>query len=239
VFIAFTIFIGYGTFAKPHPEEVYNPKPEVNDPPKFESINVDFPVKEGNLPKIDTDEPRTCTRVVVSINFLVTDPDEDWVTITADIDGDDKFDDFKKKTKSGKVVTLKRTFDTEGEYWIKYRACDIKGLCTSVLKFKIKSILCPPKIVEFATATERIGVGDEVSMSLRSWDAQSDKVRYEIDWDDDGVFEHVTAYYPPQKKVKVKHAFNEPGAHVISARSCDKFDGCSDVQRRTVNVKVE
>lgn len=223
--------------AKSHPDEVYNPQPEVNDPPKFESVDADFPVSEGNLPGIDTDEARTCSRIPVKIRFLVTDPDGDDVTVMVDFDDDGKFDDFKKKTKSGKAVTVKKTFDMVGEYWIKYMACDTKGLCTAVLKFKVKMVLCPPKLVEFATKTERVGVGDKVYMSLRSSDPQGDKVRYEIDWDDDGMFEDVTAYYPVKKRITVNHAFGQSGAHVISARCCDTLDGCSDVQRRTVIVK--
>jgi hypothetical protein len=223
--------------AKAHPEEEYNPQPEVNDPPKFESVNADFPVTEGNLPGIDTDEARTCSRVPVKIIFLVTDPDGDAVTVMVDFDDDGNFDDFKKKTKSGKAVTVKKTFDQVGEYWIKYKACDTKGLCTAVLKFKVKMVLCPPKLVEFATKTERVGIGDKVYMSLRSSDPQGDKVRYEIDWDDDGMYEDVTAYYPVKKRITVSHAFLQSGAHVISARCCDLLDGCSDVQRRTVMVK--
>ncbi len=92
-------------------------------------------------------------------------------------------------------------------------------------------------IIEFATKTERIGVGDKVSMTLRSQDTHGEKVRYEVDWDDDGQYEDVTAWVKPSAKVVVKRAFKEPGAHVISARVCDP-DGCSEVQRRTVNVKA-
>lgn len=212
-------------------------QPEVNDPPRFESVDVDFPVKEGNLPGIDTDEARTCSRIPVKVTFLVVDPDGDKVTIMVDLDGDGKFDDFKKKTKSGKAVVMKKKFDQIGEITVKYRACDTKNLCTAVLKFEIKMVLCPPKMVEFATGTKRVGPGDKIFMKMRASDAQNDKVRYEIDWDDDGLFEHVTPYYPPKKRITVSYAFKQSGAHVISARCCDALDGCSEVERRTIMVK--
>jgi hypothetical protein len=218
-------------------DEEYNVQPEVNDPPKFESMDVDFPVTEGNLPGIDTDEPRTCARTPVKVTFLVVDPDKDKVTVFVDLDGDDKFDDFKKTTKSGKAVVMKKTFPDLGPVLVKYKACDVKKLCTAVLKFKIEMVNCPPKLVEFATGTERVDVGDKITMKLRASDAQNDKVRYEIDWDDDGEYEHVTPAYPPKKRITVTHAFNESGAHVISARVCDELDGCSEVERRTVIVQ--
>jgi hypothetical protein len=218
-------------------DEEYNVQPEVNDPPKFESMDVDFPVTEGNLPGIDTDKPRTCARTPVKVTFLVVDPDGDKVTVFVDLDGDDKFDDFKKTTKSGKAVVMKKTFPDLGPVLVKYKACDVKKLCTAVLKFKIEMVNCPPKLVEFATGTERVDVGDKITMKLRASDAQNDKVRYEIDWDDDGEYEHVTPYYPPKKRITVTHAFKESGAHVISARVCDQMDGCSEVERRTVIVQ--
>ncbi len=219
-------------------DEEFNPQPEVNDPPKFESMDVDFPVTEGNLPGIDTDEPRTCARTPVKVTFLVVDPDGDKVTVLVDLDGDDKFDDFKKTTKSGKAVVMKKTFPDLGPVHVKYRACDVKKLCTAVLKFKIEMVNCPPKLVEFATGTERVDINDKIHMKLRASDAQNDKVRYEIDWDDDGEYEHVTPYYPPKKRITVNHAFKTSGAHVISARVCDELDGCSEVERRTVIVQA-
>ncbi|MFH1436128.1 MAG: hypothetical protein ABIJ56_10475 [Pseudomonadota bacterium] len=212
-------------------------QPEVNDPPKFESITVDFPVKEGNLPGIDTDQPRGCVRVAVMISFLVSDPDNDKVTVMVDLDGDGKFNDFKKKTKADKAVVWKKKFTEVGEVWIKYKACDVKGLCTATLKFKLEMITCPPKIVEFATKTERVGSGDRVFMTLRSSDPQDDMVRYEADWDDDGAYEEVTPYGKPSKRITLKHTFSTSTSHVISARVCDALDGCSEVERRTVVVK--
>ncbi len=212
-------------------------QPDVNDPPKFENITVDFPVKEGNLPGIDTDKPRGCVRVAVKISFLVSDPDNDKVTVMVDLDGDGKYNDFKKKTKAGKAVVWNKKFKEVGEVWIKYKACDVKGLCTATLKFKLEMITCPPKIIEFATSTERVGTGDRVFMTLRSSDPQDDNVRYEVDWDDDGAYEEVTKYIKPSKRITLKHTFNTSTSHVISARVCDALDGCSEVERRTLVVK--
>jgi hypothetical protein len=215
----------------------YPHQPEVNDPPKFEDVDVDFTVTEGNLPGIDTDEPRTCSRTPVKVTFLVKDPDGDKVKIMVDLDEDGKFDDFRKVTKSGKKVVMKKKFDLIGDVTVKYRACDVKGLCTAVLKFKIGMVLCPPKLVEFMTGTKRLEVNDRIIMTLRASDAQNDKVRYEIDWDDDGAFEEITPYYPVKKRVTVKHVFKKSGSHVVSARACDENDGCSEIERRTVVIK--
>ena len=224
--------------AKAHPDEVYNPKPEVNDPPKVEDLNVSFTVTEGNLPGIDTDEPRTCSRTPVKVTFLISDPDGDKVTVLVDLDGDGKFDDFKKTAKAGKPVVMKKSFDQIGKVVIQYKACDAKGLCTAELKFAVTMVLCPPRLVEFHTGSERVGIGDKITMKLRASDAQNDKVRFEVDWDDDGVFEQVSSYFPVKKRITVTHAFQTSGMHVISAQACDELDGCSEVERRSIIVKA-
>jgi hypothetical protein len=224
--------------AKSHENEVYNPQPEVNDPPKIEDLNVSFTVTEGNLPGIDTDEPRTCSRTPVKVTFLVSDPDGDKVTVMVDLDGDGKFDDFKKTVKAGKPIVMKKSFDEIGKVLIKYKACDAKGLCTAELKFAVTMVLCPPRLVEFHTGSERVGIGDKIIMKLRASDAQNDKVRFEVDWDDDGVFEQVSSYFPVKKRITVTHAFQTSGLHVISAQACDELDGCSEVERRSIIVKA-
>lgn len=213
-------------------------QPEVNDPPKFEKVTVDFAVTAGNLPGVDTDEPRTCARTPVTISFLVVDPDGDKITVTVDDDDDGVFNDFKKSAKAGSAIVLKKKFAAPGRVLLRYRACDAGGLCTAILKLSFSMVACPPSVVEFATGSERVGVGDKVHMTLRARDAQDDPVRWEIDWDDDGTFEQVTKYGKASAKVKVSHAFKEPGAHVVSARCCDASEGCSETVRRTLSVKA-
>jgi hypothetical protein len=212
-------------------------QPEVNDPPKFEKVTVDFAVAAGNLPGVDTDEPRTCVRTPVTISFLVVDPDGGKVTVTVDDDGDGVFNDFKKTAKAGSAIVLKKKFAAPGPVPLRYRACDAGGLCTGILKLSFSMVACPPVVVEFATGSERVGVGDKAHMTLRARDAQEDPVRWEIDWDDDGVFEQVTKKGKPSRRVTVTHAFTTPGAHVVSARCCDD-EGCSATQRRTLSVKA-
>jgi hypothetical protein len=207
-------------------------QPQVNNPPEIQEFSISFGVKAGNLIGIDTDDPRACTRVQVNFAVTVKDHEGDLVTVSMDLDGDKKLDDAKKKVKGEGTAVGKRTYKEVGPVQVRYRACDKKGLCSQILRAEFNVVLCPPELNKIHTDVldgdlDKVGV-----MTLTSRDKQNDKVYYEVDWDDDGVFETKTKLSLPDKPVTLKHTFPDRLLHIVSLRVCDTQDGCSETETR-------
>lgn len=204
----------------------------VNNPPEIEEFSISFGVKAGNLIGIDTDDPRACTRVQVNFAVTVKDHEGDLVIVTMDLDGDKKLDDAKKKIKGEGTAVGHKTYIDLGPMQVRYRACDKKGLCSQILRSEFNVVLCPPEFHQIHTTVDEGDLDKTGIMTLKARDKQNDKVYYEVDWDDDGVFETKTKMGPPTKSVTLKHTFPDRLLHIVSLRVCDTLDGCSETETR-------
>lgn len=207
-------------------------QPQVNNPPEIQEFSISFGVKAGNLIGIDTDDARACTRVQVNFAVTVKDHEGDLVTVTMDLDGDKKLDDAKVKVKGEGTAMGKKTYKDVGPVQVRYRACDKKGLCSQILRAEFNVVLCPPELLKIHTDVKDGDLDKVGIMTLTSRDKQNDKVFYEVDWDDDGVFETKTKLGPPDKPVTLKHTFPDRLLHIVSLRVCDTTDGCSEIETR-------
>lgn len=207
-------------------------QPQVNNPPEIVEFSISFGVKAGNLIGIDTDQPRACTRVQVNFSVTVKDHEGDLVTVTMDLDGDKKLDDAKVKVKGSGAAVGHRTYSEVGPVEVRYRACDKKGLCSQILRAQFEVITCPPEFHQIQTSVDEADLDKTGTMTLLARDKQDDKVYYEVDWDDDGVFETKTKLGPPSKPVTLKHTFSDRLLHIVSLRVCDTLDGCSEIETR-------
>ncbi|MBW2261951.1 MAG: hypothetical protein JRG91_08265 [Deltaproteobacteria bacterium] len=207
-------------------------QPQVNNPPEIQEFSISFGVKAGNLIGIDTDDPRACTRVQVNFSVTVKDHEGDLVTVSMDLDGDKKLDDAKQKIKGEGTAMGKKIYKDVGPMQVRYRACDKKGLCSQILRAEFNVVLCPPELNKIRTDVQDGDLDKIGIMTLTSRDKQDDKVFYEVDWDDDGVFETKTKLVPPDKPVTLKHTFPDRFMHIVSLRVCDTKDGCSETETR-------
>ncbi len=207
-------------------------EPEVNNPPEIEEFTISFGVKAGHLIGIDTAKAEACTRVQVVFSVKVKDHEGDQVTVTMDLDGDGKLDDAKKVVKAEGTAVAKKTFNSLGKVDLRYKACDKPGLCSAVVKQSFDVVSCPPQFHIVNTDVEHGDFDKKGLLELTSRDVQEDKVWYEIDWDDDRVFETKTKPGPPDEEVALEHTWNDQLMHIISLRVCDGLDGCSAEENR-------
>ena len=207
-------------------------EPEVNNPPEIVQFTISFGVKAGHLIGIDTAKAEACTRVQVVFSVQVKDHEGDQVVVHMDLDGDGDLDDAKKTVKAEGTAEARKTFDTLGKASLKYKACDKKGLCSAVVKQSFEIVSCPPKFHQVGSDVDLGDVDKTGILKLTARDVQEDKVRYEVDWDDDRVFETVTKPGPPEKEVLLDHTWNDHLMHVVSLRVCDALDGCSAEENR-------
>jgi hypothetical protein len=207
-------------------------QPQVNNPPEVREFTITFGVKAGNLIGIDTMEPRACTRVQVNFSTTVEDHEGDLVTVSMDLDGDKKLDDFKKKLKGQGTAVAHKVYKDLGPMQVRYQACDKAGLCSQILRAEFDVVACPPELLKIQTDVKEGDTGKTAIMTLTSRDMQDDKVRYEVDWDDDGVYETTTKPGLPSKPVTLEHVFEDHILHIVSLRVCDDLDGCSEPDTR-------
>jgi hypothetical protein len=207
-------------------------QPEVNNPPEIEEFTFSFGVAAGNLLGIDTSEPRACTRVKVNFEVTVRDYEGDLVIVTMDLDGDGKLDDAKRKVKGAGTVVASRRYSQLETIELRFRACDKHGACSSVMRTDFEVIACPPEFVEIMSDVEMHPVGKTALMTLTSRDVQGDKITYEIDWDEDNVYEFHTKPSAAGEPVEVSHTYDDHVIHWVDLRVCDSRDGCSDPEQR-------
>lgn len=207
-------------------------QPEVNNPPEIKEFSFDFGVKAGNLLGIDTSEPRACTRVKVNFKVEVVDYEGDLVIVTMDLDGDKKLDDAKRKVKGAGTVQASRTYSKLGPMQLRFKACDSKGACSSVMRTDFEVVACPPAFADVISSVEMGQLDKTVNLTLTARDVQDDRVTYEIDWDEDMEYEVKTKPSPPDKAVKLSHTYDDQMIHWVNLRVCDSKDGCSEPQQR-------
>ncbi len=207
-------------------------QPQVNNPPEIEEFMFDFDVKAGNLLGIDTSDPRACTRVKVNFKVDIVDHEGDKVTVTMDLDGDTKLDDAKRTIDGSGTAVASKTYSTFGTIVLRFRACDVKGACSSILKTEFDVVACPPEFLDIYSEVEMGQMGKTATLTLSSHDVQDDKVTYELDWDEDNAYEVITKPSAPATPVKVVHEYQDQVIHWVNLRVCDTKDGCSQPAQR-------
>jgi hypothetical protein len=151
--------------------------------------------------------------------FSSDDPDDNQVKYIIDWgDGTGEETDYYP---DGIAVEVCHIYHEEGEYTIKAKAEDGKGLASEDSTFTVTIFEDENQPPTAPTIKGEISgkAGKEYEYTFNATDPNDDDIKYFIDWGDNSTYE--TDFNAPGTDVMVKHAWNEDGAYNITAKAQD------------------
>ena len=165
--------------------------------------------------------------VGVSLQYISStiDPDGDNVKYHLDTNNDGIIDHTSGFYSSGDTYSIQVTFNSQGTYYLRFKAEDIHGAQSSWSDSLTVTIGTggnnPPNTPNKPTGSTTGDIGIQYTYSTSSTDPDNDNIKYGWDIDSDNIIDYWTGFYTSGQTCSVGITFSAAGTYHLRVKAKD------------------
>jgi len=185
----------------------------------------DFMINDNNnapsIPEILSGPTNGEPMIEYTYTARSTDSDNDKIQYCFNW-GDDKTT-WTDPIKSGQTATASHTWENNGEYQILVKARDEHGKESGWSQPVTVEILnSPPLQPEKPSGKQKGQTGAPYDYTTSTTDPNNDNVKYGWDWNNDGIVDEWTTFYPSGQPVTTSHSWDSEGEYQVKVKAEDE-----------------